>query len=122
MNVSEIMAKGLCTADAASTLSDAATLMGEHGVGSVLILDDGHLVGIVTERDIVRALSSAHDAPVSPVTEWMTKEPVTVAPDVDVKIALRTMIDGGFRHLPVVEGDRPVGMLSIRDVAGSMAT
>ncbi len=121
MKVSDIMNKDLCTADTDSTLSDAATLMGEHGVGSVLIMDGEHLRGILTERDIVRALSSAHDGPMRPVTEWMTKDPTTVAPDAEVRGALQTMIDGGFRHLPVCEGDAPVGMLSIRDVAGSLA-
>jgi CBS domain-containing protein len=121
VNVSEIMSKELRSTDPSSTVGEAATLMGEHAVGSVLVIDDGHLVGILTERDIVRALSSAHDAPVRPVTEWMTRRPVTITPDVDVKAALRTMVDGGFRHLPVCDGDQPVGMISIRDVAGSMA-
>lgn len=115
------MSKDLCSTEPHSTVGDAATLMGEKAVGSVLVIEDGHLLGIMTERDIVRALSSAHDAPVRPVAEWMTKDPVTVAPDVEVKIALRTMVDGGFRHLPVCDGDEPVGMISIRDVAGSMA-
>ena len=122
MTVDTIMAKDLCTAGAESTVADAATLMGENAVGSVLIVRDGDLVGILTERDIVRALSSAHDAPTRPVTEWMTSDPVTVAPDADVNIALQTMIEGGFRHLPVTDGGRPVGMLSLRDIAGTLST
>ena len=121
MKVSDIMSKDLCTAGAESTLSDAATLMGEHGVGSVLILDGGRLSGILTERDIVRALSTAHDGPMRPATEWMTKDPVTVTPHVEVRTALQTMIEGGFRHLPVCEGDTPIGVLSIRDVAAALA-
>lgn len=122
MKVSDIMATALCTADAESTVADAATLMGEHSVGSVMIVDPGGaLLGILTERDIVRALSSAHDAPMRPVTEWMTHAPTTIAPDAELRAALRTMVDGGFRHLPVVGPDGPVGMLSIRDVAGHLA-
>jgi CBS domain-containing protein len=121
VNVSEAMATQLCTADSGSTVADAATLMGEHAVGSVLITEGDRVAGILTERDIVRALSTAHDAPTRPVTEWMTADPVTIEPGADLKVALKTMIDGGFRHLPVVENGRPVGMLSIRDVAGRMA-
>ena len=121
MNVSQIMTTKLCTTEPESTVGDAATLMGERAVGSVLICEDDQLLGILTERDIVRALSSAHDAPMRPVIEWMTKDPVRVGPDTSVREALRVMVDGGFRHLPVVEGEKAVGMISIRDVAGSMA-
>lgn len=121
MRVAQIMSTDLCTAEPEATVGEAATLMGEHQVGSVLILEDGHLVGILTERDIVRALSSTHDAPIRPVVEWVTKDPRTVSPDVEVRDALRTMVDGGFRHLPVVEGEKVVGMISIRDVAGAMS-
>lgn len=121
MKVSEIMNTALCVVDPEATVGEAATLMGERAIGSVLICEDERLVGILTERDIVRALSSAHDAPMRPVVEWMTKGPQTVPPDTAVKDALRTMMEGGFRHLPVTEGDRVVGMLSIRDLAGAMS-
>jgi CBS domain-containing protein len=121
LNVSDIMNKDLCTTDPESTVGDAATLMGAHAIGSVLVVDGEKLLGILTERDIVRALSSAHDAPMRPVAEWMTKDPVTVEPGVAVRDALRRMVDGGFRHLPVVDGGKAIGMISIRDVAGSMA-
>ena len=121
MKVSEIMSTTLTTIEPESTLGEAATIMGERKVGSVLVCEDDQLVGILTERDIVRALSSEHDAPMRPVAEWMTKGPQTTRPDADVRDALRTMVDGGFRHLPVLDADRTVGMVSIRDVAGSMA-
>ncbi len=119
--VREIMNSRLTTCDAEATVGEAATLMGERAVGSVLIVDGERLLGILTERDIVRALTNAHDAPTRPVSEWMTKGPSTVDPETSVKEALRVMVDGGFRHLPVCEDDRVVGMVSIRDVAGSMA-
>lgn len=121
MKVSQIMSTNLCTVEPEATVGEAATLMGEHQVGSVLVLGDGHLIGILTERDIVRALSSAHDAPMRPVAEWMTKDPRSVPTDTEIRDALRTMVDGGFRHLPVIEGEAVVGMVSIRDVAGTMA-
>jgi CBS domain-containing protein len=121
MIVSEIMNVLLCTVEPEATVGEAATLMGERGVGSVIVVANERLEGILTERDIVRALSTTHDAPQRAVVEWMTKDPVTIAPDTPVKEALRAMVDGGFRHLPVTEGDRVVGMISIRDLAGSMA-
>lgn len=121
MNVADLMTTNLCSVDPESTVGEAATLMGERHVGSVVVCDGDRLVGILTERDIVRALSSTHDAPMRPVIEWMTKDPSTVSPQTSVKEALRTMVDGGFRHLPVVDGEKVAGMVSIRDLAGSMA-
>jgi len=121
MKVSEIMSKTLTIVEPEVTLGEAATLMGERHVGSVVVCEDDRLVGILTERDIVRALSREHDAPGRPVVEWMTKDPTTTGPETDVKEALRTMVDAGFRHLPVLDEGRVVGMVSIRDVAGAMA-
>ncbi|HJT37386.1 MAG TPA: CBS domain-containing protein [Actinomycetota bacterium] len=121
MKVSEIMSTTLTVVEPEVTLGEAATLMGERHVGSVIVCENVRLVGILTERDIVRALSHEHDAPQRPVVEWMTKDPTTTEPGADVKEALRTMIDGGFRHLPVLDGGRVAGMVSIRDVAGAMA-
>src|SRR5262245_31082654 len=111
MKVSEIMSTTLTMVEPEATLGEAATMMGERHVGSVVVCDDDQLVGILTERDIVRALSREHDAPMRPVVEWMSKDPTTTKPDADVKEALRTMVDGGFRHLPVTDGGRVVGMV-----------
>lgn len=121
MRVSEIMSDPACRVEPQSTLAEAATLMGERRVGSALVLEADRLVGIVTERDIVRALSQSFDAPTRPVIEWMTKDPRTVSPDADTREALGIMVEGGFRHLPVTEGDRVVGVLSMRDLARAMA-
>lgn len=121
MNVEDLMSSQLCTVDPEASLAEASTLMGERGVGSALVLEDGRLVGIVTERDVVRAMSNAHDAPLRPVAEWMTKRPGVVPVGTTVKEALRTMMDGGYRHLPIVDGERAVGMVSMRDIARSLA-
>lgn len=121
MRVSEIMSKSLTVVEPEATLGEAATMMGERHVGSVIVSEGDRLVGILTERDIVRALSREHDAPGRPVVEWMSKDPTTTGPETEVKEALRTMVDGGFRHLPILEKGRVVGMVSIRDVAGAMA-
>lgn len=121
MNVSEIMNTSLCTVEPEATVSEAATLMGERHIGSILVTEGDRLIGIFTERDVVRALSNAHDAPTSAVIEWMTKGPQTVTPDTEVREALQVMVEGGFRHLPVCEGERIAGVLSMRDLATALA-
>jgi CBS domain-containing protein len=120
--VQDLMTKSLLFIDPETTLGEASTLMAERAVGSALVGENDRLVGILTERDVVRAMSSAHDAPMRPVIEWMTKHPTTARPETPVKEALRTMVDGGFRHLPIVEDDRPVGMVSMRDIARAMSS
>jgi len=121
MNVEDLMSKPICSVDPETTLAEATTVMGERHVGSALVLDGEELVGILTERDVVRAMSSAFDAPMRPVIEWMTKRPTTIAPEIAVKEALRVMVDGGFRHLPVLQGGVVVGMVSMRDIAKALA-
>ncbi len=113
------MNRDLITVDPSTTVAEAATIMGGKHVGSALVMEDDRLTGIFTERDIVRALGEHFDAAGHPVASWMTPNPITIGPDATTEEALDTMLGGGFRHLPVVEGDRVVGMLSLRDVAGS---
>ena len=119
--VGEIMTKDLITVVSGATVAEAATVMGERKVGSALVIDDEQLVGIFTERDIVRALSQDFDAPGHPITHWMTRDPVTISPETTVKEALDMMLTRGFRHLPVVDGTPPVGMVSMRDLSRATA-
>src|SRR4029077_14477877 len=112
------MATVLQSVSRSETLGEAVAVMAQNRIGSVLVIEDERLVGIFTERDTVRALSLSHDAARHEVGAWMTPDPTTVDPDTDTHDALRTMLDNGFRHLPVVENDVVVGMVSMRDVAG----
>lgn len=121
MNIDGLMSKPVCSVDPETTLAEATTVMGERHVGSAVVMDGERLVGILTERDVVRAMSGAFDAPMRPVIEWMTKNPTTAGPETPVKEALRIMVDGGFRHLPVQQGDQVVGMVSMRDIAKALA-
>src|SRR5687767_13074167 len=98
------------------TVAEAATVMGERKIGSALVLEGDALKGIFTERDIVRALGAHFDAAGHPVSEWMTADPRTVTRDTSVQDALNTMLERGFRHLPVVEGDEILGIVSMRDL------
>ncbi len=90
--------------------------MEENAVGSVLVLDGGRLVGILTERDLVRAGASGADPGRVTVGEWMTPDPDSVRPDVEVVDAWRSLAAHGYRHIPVVEGDEVRGIVSIRDL------
>jgi len=117
--VGEVMNRDLITVDPSATVAEAATVMGGKHVGSALVMDGDQLTGIFTERDIVRALGEHFDAAGHPVSHWMTSNPQTIAPGAPTEQALDAMLKGGFRHLPVVDGDRVVGMLSLRDVAAS---
>ena len=100
---------------------DVRTLLGvlaEHGIGAVVVSSDGRSIeGIVSERDIVRALAERGAAVLSEqVSEIMTGEVQTCAPDAHVDELMRTMTQGRFRHVPVVVDDALVGIVSIGDV------
>ena len=88
----------------------------QRRVGAVLVTVAGRrLVGIFTGRDAVRTLAEGRDPARTTLSAAMTREPKTIAPERTAIDALRAMADGGFRHLPVVEFDRPLGVVSVRD-------
>ena len=89
--------------------------MVERGVGAAIVLDGERLVGILTERDVLLAVASDRDQTVA-VEDCMTRHPETVEPSDTTDHAAALMIHGGFRHLPVVDGDKVVGIVSIRDL------
>jgi CBS domain-containing protein len=115
--VREIMSTEIVSVGPSATVAEAATLMGKRHVGSALVMDGERVVGIFTERDIVRALAADFDAAGHAVADWMTAQPATVEPDVPVRQALDRMLAAGYRHLPVVEGGSTVGIVSIRDLS-----
>src|ERR1700686_4188868 len=92
----------LYSGDPSTTVGEAISLMARNRIGSALIMEGGSLIGIFTERDTVRAISQSYDAPTHEISSWMTRDPKTVSPDLDVDDAMKTMLDHGFRHLPVV--------------------
>jgi CBS domain-containing protein len=119
--VAELMTRQLVTSDGSATLGEAASVMAQRRVGSILVLEGERLAGIFSERDIVRALSQSHDAVRDPVAHWMTQRPITIGPDASAEEALEKMLKGGFRHLPVLEGERLVGMVSMRDLSAALS-
>jgi len=115
--IREVMTKELVTVEPSTSVAAAVTVMGIQGVGAVLVMGKGRLEGIFTERDLVRALSHDIGASSQAVAEWMTRNPVTLGPEASVEQALEIMLAGHFRHLPVMDGERLVGVVSIRDVS-----
>jgi CBS domain-containing protein len=112
----EIMTEDVLTVAPEDTLGEVATRMVERNVGSVVVFDFGRLIGVLTERDIMRAVAARTHSSDARVREWMTADPITATADTSPEEAGRIMLEHGFRHLPVVEGERAVGIVSIRDL------
>jgi CBS domain-containing protein len=113
----DIMTEDVLTVAPEDTLGEVAAKMVERNVGSVVVFDFGRLIGVLTERDIMRAVAARTHSSDARVREWMTADPVTATAGTSIEDAAKTMFDNGFRHLPVVEDDRAIGIVSIRDVA-----
>jgi CBS domain-containing protein len=113
----DVMTREVLAVAPEDTLGEAAQKMVERDVGSAVVLDFGRLIGILTERDLMRATAGRTHSSEARVREWMTADPVTATEDTSVEDAARTMLDAGFRHLPVIADGRAVGIVSIRDVA-----
>lgn len=99
-----------------ASVREAARSMTDRRIGAALVIEHGHLVGIITERDVMaRVVAEGRDPDRTTVREAMTAAPTTAVPDQRSIDALKLMHEGGFRHLPIVEGGRPVGIVSLRD-------
>jgi CBS domain-containing protein len=104
------------TAAKTATVVEAALMMKQQNIGALLVVDGSRLIGIFTERDaLFRVLAQGRDPMNTRLADVMTPQPQTIHPDEPFVHALRIMNEGGFRHLPVVEFDRPLGMVSVRD-------
>jgi CBS domain-containing protein len=117
--IRDVMTSELVTVEPGTTVAEAATIMGAHHVGSALVFGDGGMAGIFTERDILRALASDFDAARHAVEQWMTPHPATIVADAGLREARDMMLERGFRHLPVLDGDDVVGIVSLRDLSRS---
>jgi CBS domain-containing protein len=109
------MSRDLLSVEPSLRLADVARRMAVKDVGAALVTEGGRLVGILTERDVLRAVGQGIEED-STVADWMTRDPDTIEPDESIEHAAVLMIHGGFRHLPVTEHGDVVGMLSIRDL------
>jgi CBS domain-containing protein len=116
--IEAIMTRDPRTVDASDSVLDAARIMRDDDIGDVVVLDGGAVTGIITDRDIVvRVVAEGRDPSSTPVSEACTTGIATIEPDASVDDALRLMREKDIRRLPVVEDGRPVGIVSLGDLA-----
>jgi len=116
VKVSEIMTKEVVTVGPEYNVADVASVMHARGIGSVIVLEDDRVLGILTERDILRVIGSGEDPKTVAAHEALTDDLITVGPSAPVEQAAREMVRAGVRHLPVVSDEGVIGIVSIRDL------
>ena len=116
--LAEIVKPNFITVAPEDTLGEVAEKMNHQNVGAVIVRDYGRLIGILTERDMLRAMASRVHTSDARVRQWMTADPITASPEMPLDDAAKVMLDHGFRHLPVVDGSTVLGVVSLRRVLG----
>lgn len=114
--IRDLMSTSIVDAAPETSVANAAAAMVAGGVGSAIIMQGSFLVGILTERDVLRAAASGHDLNTAAVADWMTPDPQSVGPDAESEEAAQILLLHGFRHLPVVDGKQVCGVVSLRDL------
>jgi CBS domain-containing protein len=104
------------TAEVTDTLFEAAQKMARNHVGALPVLDEGALVGVISEADLVTAMAEEASPELTAVDEYMTEGAITVTPQDDAAIAARRMVEHGIGHLPVIDHDSAIGMVSKGDL------
>jgi CBS domain-containing protein len=121
MELRELISGEVETISGDATVFDAAVRMQDARIGSLAVVDDDEFSGIFTERDVLRAVADGGDPSGETVVEWMTMYPDSFMPDMDVDEAADWMLASGYRHLPVIDGGKLVGMASIKDILWALA-
>ena len=121
MQVRDVMTQATVTESRHDSLRSAAERMWRQQTGSLLITDGGQLTGIITERDLLRAVALGADPDKTSVDDAMTAEVYTVPPDMQLQDAARQMATRWIRHLPIVDDGQLLGVVSMRDVTGVFA-
>ena len=119
--VADAMRSEFITVAPEDTLGEVADRMVEEKKGgAVVVMDYGRMIGILTERDMLRAMAGRVHTSEARVREWMTEDPITVPPETTLDEASQLMLEQNFRHLPVVDGGRVVGVVSLRRAVQAM--
>lgn len=122
VKVSDVMTAAAVTDAPDDTLAQASAKMWQQQTGSLLVMEAEEMIGIVTERDVLKLVAEGLDPKSVPLRDVMTKDVVTVGPDVQLRDAAQTMFDHWFRHLPVVDtSGNVVGIISLRDLVTLLA-
>jgi CBS domain-containing protein len=114
--IREIMTADVFVTDPDATLTQVADEMLRRRFGSAVVSSGSMILGILTERDLLRAAAAGADVTSARVSEWMTADPITAEPTMDADEAIEVLMSHGFRHLPVLEGGALVGLVSLRDL------
>jgi len=123
MKVSDKMTKDMITVSSTATAAEAAKKMQSEKVGSVLVLDGGSLRGLVTDRQIAtKVVAAGMDPGKVKVSEFMTKNPVTISPEQEIHEAGKIIGENGYRRVPVVKDGKLVGVISVADLAEHAVT
>ena len=116
--VADVMVKDVLTVEPTSSIGEAAEKMNAAKVGAVVVVEDFvRIVGIITERDLLRAVAQRARAAEARVRQWMTPDPLTIEPETSIEDAAKIMFENNFRHLPVVKDGRSLGIVSLRVLA-----
>lgn len=122
MTVRELVGGEVVHVGLKDTIAQAAKEMAANGVGALAVVENGRLRGIITERDVVKACAEGADLELAAVSEWMTADPDSLDPDMSVEDAADWILAAGYRHLPVLAGDRLIGVVSIKDVLWALTS
>lgn len=118
MQVRDVMTTDIISLDANSSVQEAAMLMKKFNIGSILLMQNNKLTGIITDRDIVMRLTAENINPgESKLKDFMTQSPVTISPDTDIHLAASIMAEHQIRRLPVVQNDQLLGIVTLGDLA-----
>jgi CBS domain-containing protein len=116
MRVGDLMQPHVLSTFPEESLSDAAERMRKHGVGSLVVMDGEDMVGVISERDVLAATAEGMAPRVTPVSAYMTADPVVAQPEMEAAEAAALMVGHEIRHLPVVREGEPIGIISARDL------
>lgn len=124
MKVPAFCSSSMVTVEVTDTLFEAARKMARHHVGALAVLEEGTLVGVISEADIVMAVAEEADLNRTPIALYMTEDAITIGVTEDAGTAAQRMVEHGIGHLPVMDGDSAVGMVSRGDLlaVGAVAT
>jgi CBS domain-containing protein len=123
MRARELMVKNVITLEKDISVQDAARMMNENGIGCLVAVDNGEIIGILTERDLLRrVLETCKNPKETKVSEIMTKNVIVGDPNMELVEATRLMFQNKVKKLPIVEGDRLVGLITLTDIARATHT
>jgi CBS domain-containing protein len=115
--IRDVMTSDPATVEASATVQDAAQLMDQKDIGAVLVVENGEVQGIVTDRDIAVRVVAKGNGPDASVREAATTDLESLSPDDSIEDAIQKMEKADVRRLPVVDGGKPVGIISLGDLA-----